>query len=95
MANNNLVPFQVPRLMKENYSSWCIRMKALLGSQDVWDIVSNGYEEPESDAALNQAQREALQNTRKKDQKALTIIHQAIDDINFEKISGATTAYQA
>ncbi|TYK18362.1 Retrovirus-related Pol polyprotein from transposon TNT 1-94 [Cucumis melo var. makuwa] len=70
-------------------------MKALLGSQDVWDIVSNGYEEPESDAALNQAQREALQNTRKKDQKALTIIHQAIDDNNFEKISGATTAYQA
>ncbi|KAA0032987.1 copia protein [Cucumis melo var. makuwa] len=59
------------------------------------DIVSNGYEEPESDAALNQAQREALQNTRKKDQKALTIIHQAIDDNNFEKISGATTAYQA
>ncbi|TYK12007.1 copia protein [Cucumis melo var. makuwa] len=95
MANNNLVPFQVPRLMKENYSSWCIRMKALLGSQDVWDIVSNGYEEPESDAALNQAQREALQNTRKKDQKALTIIHQAIDDNNFEKISRATTAYQA
>ena len=95
MANNNLVPFQVPRLTKENYSSWCIRMKALLGSQDVWDIVSNGYEEPESDAALNQAQREALQNTRKKDQKALTIIHQAIDDNNFEKISGATTAYQA
>ncbi|TYK22149.1 Retrovirus-related Pol polyprotein from transposon TNT 1-94 [Cucumis melo var. makuwa] len=69
-------------------------MKALLGSQDVRDIVSNGYEEPESDAALNQAQRETLQNTRKKDQKALTIIHQAIDDNNFEKISGATTAYQ-
>ncbi|KAA0026211.1 reverse transcriptase [Cucumis melo var. makuwa] len=70
-------------------------MKALLGSQDVWDIVSNGYEEPESDATLNQAHREALQNTRKKYQKALTIIHQAIDDNNFEKISGATTAYQA
>ncbi|KAA0042449.1 UBN2 domain-containing protein [Cucumis melo var. makuwa] len=70
-------------------------MKALLGSQDVWDIVSNGYEEPESDTALNQAQGKALQNTRKKDQKALTIIHQAINDNNLEKISGATTAYQA
>ncbi|KAA0041958.1 keratin, type I cytoskeletal 10-like [Cucumis melo var. makuwa] len=70
-------------------------MKALLGSQDVWVIISNGYEEPESDASLNQAQCEALQNTRKKDQKALTIIHQAIDDSNFEKISGATTAHQA
>ncbi|TYK02785.1 UBN2 domain-containing protein [Cucumis melo var. makuwa] len=70
-------------------------MKALLGSQDVWDIVNNGYEEPESDVALSQAQREALQNTRKKDQKALTIIHQAIDDSNFEKISRATTTHQA
>ncbi|KAA0066128.1 copia protein [Cucumis melo var. makuwa] len=70
-------------------------MKALLGSQDVWDIVNNGYEKPESDATLNQDQREALQNTKKKDQKALTIIHQAIDDSNFEKISRATTAHQA
>ena len=73
MANNNLVPFQVPRLTKENYSSWCIQMKAQLNLQDMWDIVNNGYEEPESDAALNQTQRQALQNTRKKDQKALTI----------------------
>ncbi|KAA0041322.1 UBN2 domain-containing protein [Cucumis melo var. makuwa] len=70
-------------------------MKALLGSQDVWDIVNNGYEGSESDVALSQAQREALQNTRKKDQKALTIIHQAIDDSNFEKISRATTTHQA
>ena len=31
----------------------------------------------------------------KKDQKALTIIHQAIDDFNFEKISEATIAHQA
>ena len=70
-------------------------MKALLGSQNVWDIVNNGYEEPESDATLSQAQRETLQNTRKKDQKAFTIIHSNIDDSNFEKISGATTTHQA
>ncbi|KAA0052397.1 UBN2 domain-containing protein [Cucumis melo var. makuwa] len=70
-------------------------MKALLGSQDVWNIVNNVCEEPESDAALSQAQREALQNIRKKDQKALTIIHQTIHDFNFEKTSGATTARHA
>ncbi|XP_022150851.1 uncharacterized protein LOC111018895 [Momordica charantia] len=95
MVNKNLVHFQVPRLTKENYGSWCIRMKALLGSQDAWEIVDRGYEEPAEDVILNQAQRETLQNTRKKDQKALTIIHQTIDDTNFEKISGATTAMQA
>ena len=38
---------------------------------------------------------QALQNTRKKKQKALNIIHQVIDDSNFEKIFGATTLHQA
>ena len=52
----------------------------------MWDIVNN---------LLSQAQRENLQNTKKRDQKALTIIHQAIDDSSFEKIYGATTAPQA
>ena len=28
--------------MKENYSSWCIRMKALFGSQDVWGFIVPG-----------------------------------------------------
>ena len=95
MANNNMVPFQVPRLTKDNFSSWCIRMKALLGSQDAWEIVDKGYTEPENETSLSQAQKDALQNTRKKDQRALTLIHQAIDDGNFEKISGAATAKQA
>ena len=70
-------------------------MKALLGSQDAWEIVDKGYTEPENETSLSQAQKDALQNTRKKDQKALTLIHQAIDDGNFEKISGAATAKQA
>ena len=60
MANNNLVPFQVPRLTKENFNNWCIRMKALLGSQDVWEIVNKGYMELENEASLNQTQRDAF-----------------------------------
>ena len=36
----------LPRLMKMNYENWSIQMKALLGSQDTWEVVKEGFEEP-------------------------------------------------
>jgi hypothetical protein len=35
--------------------------------------------------------REAVQKVRRKDQKALTIIHQCLDDVTFEIVANATT----
>uniref|UniRef100_A0A0D3AX66 DUF4219 domain-containing protein n=1 Tax=Brassica oleracea var. oleracea TaxID=109376 RepID=A0A0D3AX66_BRAOL len=48
MANNG-VPFQVPLLTKSNYDNWSIRLMAILGAHDVWDIVEKGFNEPEND----------------------------------------------
>nr|GEV80828.1 retrovirus-related Pol polyprotein from transposon TNT 1-94 [Tanacetum cinerariifolium] len=79
--------FQFPRLTKDNYGSWCIRMKALLGSHDVWDIVDKGIEKVDDESLLNATQRVDLQNSRKKDQSALTLIFQCLDDAMFEKES--------
>ncbi|KAK2970749.1 hypothetical protein RJ640_022728 [Escallonia rubra] len=31
-----MVPFQIPQFTKDNYENWCIHMKAILGSQNVW-----------------------------------------------------------
>ncbi|XP_059310350.1 uncharacterized protein LOC132061589 [Lycium ferocissimum] len=84
MTNTNGTLFQVPMLTKENYGSWCIRMKALLGAYDVWEIVERGVDE-EDDAAT----------TKKKYQKALTLIHQSLDEKMFEKVANATNSKQA
>lgn len=40
-------------------------MKVLLGSQNLWEIVEYGYDEPDSDATLNENQRNALTCERK------------------------------
>ncbi|KAL0410574.1 UNVERIFIED_CONTAM: hypothetical protein Slati_3647100 [Sesamum latifolium] len=62
----NGTPFVVPTLTKENYDNWCIRMKALLGAYEVWDSVEKGVEGNDA---------------KKKDQKALTLIHQGADKV--------------
>lgn len=91
--SNSSIP--IPKLTKENYDKWCVRMKAILGSHEVWDIVEQGYDEPKNEGNLNEAQKDALQKNRKRDQHALSIIHATLDDEIFEKVSHATKAKQA
>ena len=69
-------------------------MKALLGAQDVWDIVENGFEE-QDEASLSQGVKETLKESRKRDKKALFLIYQSVDEDTFEKISNATTVKEA
>ena len=66
-------------------------MKALLGSQDAWEVVEKGYKEPRDETTISSTQRDLLKDMRKRDKKALTIIYQAMDEDFFENISSATT----
>ncbi|XP_074378664.1 uncharacterized protein LOC141720214 [Apium graveolens] len=88
MANMMAQP-QIPKLAAINYGNWSIQMKVLLGSYDNWDIVEIGYDEPTdttAEAALTNAEKMILKETRKKDKKALYTIIQGVDESTFEKI---------
>nr|GEX13910.1 RNA-directed DNA polymerase, eukaryota [Tanacetum cinerariifolium] len=79
----------------DNYGSWCMRMKALLGSHDVWETVKKGIEKVNDESSLNATQMVDLQKARKEDQSALTLIYQCLDDAIFEKVANATTSKEA
>ena len=89
---NGVASFQVPTLNNNNYDNCSIKMKALLGAHDVWDVIEKGYNEPQNEASLSQSEKDSLKDSRKKDNKALFLIYQALDDNSFEKILDTTSA---
>ena len=61
----------------------------------MWEQIEGGFEEPEDVEGLNNNQRNALAERRRKDKKALFFIYQALDEATFEKVSEATTSKAA
>ena len=62
-------------------------MKTLFKSQDLWDLIENGYADPDDEIRLRE--------NRKKDSKALFFIQQAVHETIFSRIAAATTSKQA
>jgi len=87
MTSNNMISFQVPMLYKSNYDNWSIKMKALLGTQDIWEIVEKGYPKPENEGSLSQTQKDSLRDSRKIGKKTLYLIYHGLDDNAFEKVA--------
>ena len=73
----------IPKLSKSNYDNWSIQVKALLGAQDCWEVVEEGFAEPEAGTVLNNAQQKALRERRMKDKTALYIMYQGVDEATF------------
>ena len=80
----------LPRLTKTNYENWSIQMKALLGSQDSWEVVEEGFEEPKDTTSYTAAQNMAFKELRSKDKAALYMLFRAVDESGFEKIASTT-----
>ena len=66
-------------------------MKAILGSQDAWEVVEEGFEEPKDTMGYTAAQNKAFKEVRSKDKTALYMLFRAVDELGFEKIASATT----
>ncbi|CAJ2647891.1 unnamed protein product [Trifolium pratense] len=93
MNNNNSFPANLPILDGKNWDQWCVKMNVIFSYQDVEDLITTGYEPLAAKAT--QDQQTAFKEVKKKDSKALFLIHQCVDSSNFEKIAGARTAKAA
>lgn len=58
-------------------------MITLFISQDLWELVEKGYQNPYEDTRLRE--------NRKMDSKALFFIQQAVNEVIFSRIAAATT----
>ena len=60
----------LPKLSKGvSYDNWSLQMKALLGSQKVWEVVKNGHQELEDIGEMTITQLATLKATRAKDKR--------------------------
>ncbi|GKC64413.1 hypothetical protein Tco_1097011 [Tanacetum coccineum] len=62
---------------------------------DVIGAIVKGVEKVDDESSVSATQRVDLQKARKKDQSALTLIYQCIDDAMFKKVANATTSKTA
>ena len=88
----------MPKLTKTNYEKWSLQAKALMGAQDVWDIVEKGYVAIDTTAAgITDAQKQEERENKMKDKGVMFLLYQAVagDENGFEKISDAKTAKEA
>ncbi|XP_057432888.1 uncharacterized protein LOC130725700 [Lotus japonicus] len=91
--NSGNFPANLPKLDGKNWRNWCVQMKAIMGYQELTEIVEEGFSAlPEGATEAQQAAHKAM---KKLDCKALFLLHQCVDAAHFEKISAATNARDA
>ena len=74
-----------PIFTGENYDFWSIKMKTFFCSQDLWDVIEDGFTISADILTLIATQKELKEN-KQKDSRALYILQQAIDDATFPKM---------
>ncbi|CAN6446421.1 unnamed protein product [Victoria cruziana] len=90
-ANHN----EFPIFNGKNYHSWSIRMRAYLMSQDLWELVVNGYDEGDRHSKREGSKHVEAKEMRTKDGRALSIILEAIPESVVPCLADAMTSKEA
>lgn len=80
ITNNGETSLQVPLLKECTYDNWCMKIKALLGAYDVWEVVGKGYKKLRDEDSLTQTYYDVLKDSSKRDKKALFLIYEALNE---------------
>eukprot|EP00253_Pinus_taeda_P026028 PITA_26028 len=89
---------QLPQFNGKNYDYWAITMRALFASQDLWEFVEDGFEEPTDENEFNnltRTKKEWLKSYKKKDSKSLLFLYQAVHESVFPRIAATKTSKEA
>ncbi|XP_076915886.1 uncharacterized protein LOC143575368 [Bidens hawaiensis] len=78
----------VPVFKGEGYEHWSIRMKTILMSKDLWDMIEVGITETNRNSPT-------YKEAKKKDAKALVFIQQGVHDQLFSRIASSTSAKES
>ena len=89
-VNGNLsVPHSFISIFNGEFYEYCsIKMKTLFKSQDLWDLVENGFDTRDRD-------ERRLREKKKKDSKTLLMIQQGVHETIFSRIAAANMSKEA
>ncbi|XP_073224767.1 uncharacterized protein [Cicer arietinum] len=91
--NGGGFPLNLPILDGKNWERWFVSIRSLLGAQELFEIVKDGYEQ--LGANPTERQQTTFKDCKKRECKTLFYIQQSVDSNNFERISKASTSKEA
>ncbi|KAA8542604.1 hypothetical protein F0562_023756 [Nyssa sinensis] len=89
-------PNQVPIFDGGSYDYWSSQMQTIFISQDLWDIIEDGWKEPPGDPSTwTQAQKKQHKKNIQKDASSLRLLHQGVSKSIFPRIFRVMKAKEA
>ncbi|XP_020424492.1 uncharacterized protein LOC109950340 [Prunus persica] len=100
MAGSGTAELRKPVFNGENYEFWSIRMKTILKSHGLWDLVENGFDvsdpkqgmEKDEGSKVAEVEKSTMAEILMKDARALGLIQSAVSDQIFPRIVNEETS---